>query len=231
MDQQQIQTHLFTLQDLSYKRFQCKLMPTVDPNTVIGVRTPELRKFAKQLAKTEDMDTFLNQLPHQYYDENNLHGFLIELCGDFETVVALLDQFLPYVNNWATCDLCRPKIFKKHLPQLLPHIKRWMASTETYTVRFGLGMLMQFYLDDAFLPEYLDMAAALRSDEYYINMMIAWFFATALAKQYQETLPYIEECRLEPWIHNKAIQKAVESYKITPEQKTYLKTLKIKKGK
>lgn len=228
MNQKEISTHLFTLQDLSYKDFQCKLMPTVDPNTVIGVRIPELRRFAKQLAKTEDVEEFMTQLPHQYYDENNLHCFLIEDCREFETVVALLDQFLPYVDNWATCDSCRPKILKKHLPELLPHIKRWMGSTETYTIRFSIGMLMHFYLDDAFLPEYLDMVAVLRSDEYYINMMIAWFFATALAKQYQAALPYIEEGRLQPWTHNKAIQKAVESYRITPEQKTYLKTLKIK---
>ena len=178
------QQRLFALQDLSYRDFQAKLIPTVDPETVIGIRTPALRKLARELAKGEDVQSFLDGLPHQYYDENNLHAFLIEQCKDFDRTVALLDAFLPYVDNWATCDLCSPKVFAKHLPELLPHIMRWTASNHTYTIRFGLEMLMRYYLDGAFQPAYLELAASLRSEEYYVNMMIAWFFATALAKQY-----------------------------------------------
>lgn len=221
------QQRLFALQDLSYRDFQAKLIPTVDPETVIGIRTPALRKLARELAKGEDVQSFLDGLPHQYYDENNLHAFLIEQCKDFDRTVALLDAFLPYVDNWATCDLCSPKVFAKHLPELLPHIMRWTASNQTYTIRFGLEMLMRYYLDGAFQPAYLELAASLRSEEYYVNMMIAWFFATALAKQYDAALPYLAERRLEAWTHNKTIQKAVESNRILPEQKGYLKTLRL----
>lgn len=221
------QQRLFALQDLSYRDFQAKLIPTVDPEMVIGIRTPALRKLARELAKGEDVQSFLDGLPHQYYDENNLHAFLIEQCKDFDRTVALLDAFLPYVDNWATCDLCSPKVFAKHLPELLPHIMRWTASNQTYTIRFGLEMLMRYYLDGAFQPAYLELAASLRSEEYYVNMMIAWFFATALAKQYDAALPYLAERRLEAWTHNKTIQKAVESNRISPEQKGYLKTLRL----
>lgn len=221
-----IQKRLFALQDLSYRDFQSKLIPTVDPETVIGVRTPALRKLARELAKGEDVQPFLNDLPHRYYDENNLHAFLIERCGDFSRTIALLDDFLPWVDNWATCDLCSPKVFAAHPIELLPHLERWMASDRTYTIRFGLGMLMRYYLDGAFQPSYLERAASLRSEEYYVNMMIAWFFATALAKQYEAALPWLEERRLPLWVHNKTIQKAVESNRITPQQKGYLKTLK-----
>ncbi len=221
------QQRLFALQDLSYRDFQAKLIPTVDPETVIGIRTPALRKLARELAKGEDVQSFLDGLPHQYYDENNLHAFLIEQCQDFDRTVALLDAFLPYVDNWATCDLCSPKVFAKHLPELLPHIMRWTASNQTYTIRFGLEMLMRYYLDGAFQPAYLELAASLRSEEYYVNMMIAWFFATALAKQYDAALPYLAERRLEAWTHNKTIQKAVESNRISSEQKGYLKTLRL----
>ncbi len=221
------QQRLFALQDLSYRDFQAKLIPTVDPETVIGIRTPALRKLARELAKGEDVQSFLDGLPHQYYDENNLHAFLIEQCKDFDRTVALLDAFLPYVDNWATCDLCSPKVFAKHLPELLPHIMRWTASNQTYTIRFGLEMLMRYYLDGAFQPAYLELAASLRSEEYYVNMMIAWVFATALAKQYDAALPYLAERRLEAWTHNKTIQKAVESNRISPEQKGYLKTLRL----
>lgn len=221
------QERLFALQDTAYRDFQAKLIPTVDPETVIGVRTPALRKLARELAKREDIQPFLDELPHRYYDENNLHAFLIEQCGDFDRTIALLDAFLPFVDNWATCDLCSPKVFARHLPGLLPHIERWTASGRTYTIRFGLEMLMRYYLDGAFQPAYLDLAGSLRSEEYYVNMMIAWFFATALAKQYDAALPWLEQCRLKPWTHNKAIQKAVESRRITPEQKGYLKSLKI----
>ncbi len=226
-----VQEQLFALQDLKYRDFQCKLMPTVPTETVIGIRTPELRKYAKTFSKTPEAAEFLKILPHRYYEENNLHGFLIESMRDYGQVIAALDAFLPYVDNWATCDLMRPKVFQKHLPELLEEIRRWMASDRTYTIRFGMEMLMTFYLDEAFRPEYLDWVAEVRSQEYYVNMMIAWYFATALAKQYGAALPYIENHRLEPWTHNKAIQKAIESYRITEEQKMYLRTLKVKISK
>ncbi len=226
-----VQEQLFALQDLKYRDFQCKLMPTVPTETVIGIRTPELRKYAKTFSKTPEAAEFLKILPHRYYEENNLHGILIESMRDYGQVIAALDAFLPYVDNWATCDLMRPKVFQKHLPELLEEIRRWMASDRTYTIRFGMEMLMTFYLDEAFRPEYLDWVAEVRSQEYYVNMMIAWYFATALAKQYGAVLPYIENHRLEPWTHNKAIQKAIESYRITEEQKMYLRTLKVKISK
>ena len=218
---------LFALQDLTYKEFQCGLMPTVDPDTVIGVRTPALRKLAKDFAKAPETAEFLQTLPHRYYEENNLHGLLISAMRDYDGAVAALDAFLPYVDNWATCDLIRPKVFQKHLPELLEKIEVWLSSDRTYTIRFGLEMLMTYYLDDAFCPEYLELAAGVRSGEYYANMMIAWYFATALAKQYDAALPYLRECRLDPWTHNKAIQKAIARYRVTDEQKAYLRTLKV----
>lgn len=226
-----VQARLFELQDLKYRDFNSKLIPTVDPETVIGVRTPELRKFAKAFSKTPEASEFLQILPHKHYEENNLHGFLIENMKDYDQAIAALDAFLPYVDNWATCDLMRPKAFKKHLPELREQIKVWIASDHTYTVRFGIEMLMSFFLDEPFQPEYLDWVAGVRSEEYYVNMMIAWYFATALAKQYDAALPYIQQRRLEPWPHNKAIQKAIESYRITDEQKAYLRSLKIQKEK
>ena len=202
-------------------------MPTVDPDTVIGVRMPALRKLVKDFAETPEAAEFLKALPHRYYEENNLHGLLISAMRDYDRAVAALDAFLPYVDNWATCDLIRPKVFQKHLPELLEKIQVWLASDHTYTVRFGLEMLMTCYLDDAFRPEYLELAAGVRSGEYYVNMMIAWYFATALAKQYDAALPYLRERRLDPWTHNKAIQKAIESCRVTDEQKAYLRTLKV----
>ncbi|MEA4932734.1 MAG: DNA alkylation repair protein [Lawsonibacter sp.] len=223
-----IQRRLFELQDPKYKDFQCKLMPTVNPETVIGVRTPELRKLAKDYSKSPEAIIFLKILPHRYYEENNLHGFPIETIKDYDAAIAAVDAFLPYIDNWATCDLLSLKLFKKHLPELYEKIKVWLKSDKTYTVRFGIGMLMSFYLDEHFKPEMLALVAGVRSDEYYINMMIAWYFATALAKQYDETIPYIREQRLEKWTHNKAIQKAIESYRISDEFKVYLRTLKIK---
>lgn len=229
--EKQIEEMLFTLQDLKYRDFHCRLMPTVDPQTVIGVRTPALRKLAQKFQKDPEAETFLTMLPHRYYEENNLHGFLIASMKDYDRVITELDRFLPYVDNWATCDLMSPKVFKKHLAQLLPEIQRWMSSPHTYTIRFGIGMLMSFYLDAAFQPEYLDWVSAVRSQEYYVNMMVAWYFATALAKQYETALPYLENRRLDPWTHNKAIQKAIESYRITDQQKAYLRTLKEKIGK
>lgn len=228
---EEIQARLFEMQDLEYRDFHGALMPTVDKNTIIGVRTPMLRKFAKELAKRPDIGEFLEKLPHTYYEENNLHGFLIEHIRDYAKCLAETEKFLPYVDNWATCDLMAPKVFARHKARLLEPIKGWIASRETYTIRFGVGMLMRFYLDEEFSPEYAEMVAAIRSEEYYVNMMIAWYFATALAKQYEAVLPYLQERRLSVWTHNKAIQKARESYRITPEQKEYLNTLKIKTPK
>lgn len=214
--------------DPDYRLFQAKLMPGVDPERIIGVRTPVLRKLAKELAKQADIDVFLNDLPHKYYDENNLHGFIITECKDYEKTVKYVDAILPYVDNWATCDLLSPKVFKKNRDKLLNDIDRWLTSGQTYTVRFGIEMLMSHYLDADFKPEYLEKISAVQSGEYYVNMMLAWFFATALAKQWDAVVPYIEENRLPEWVHNKTIQKATESYRITDEQKTYLRSLKRK---
>lgn len=225
---EEIEARLFELQDLKYKDFQCRLIPTVNPDTVIGVRTPELRKLGKELSKRDDIEEYLKDLPHKYYDQNNLHGFIIETGKDYDKTIQRLEAFLPYVDNWATCDLMSPKLFKKHLAELYIKIREWIDSGKTYTIRFGIEMLMSFYLDDEFKEEYLDLVAGVRSQEYYVNMMVAWYFATALAKQYDKTLPYIENHKMDKWTHNKAIQKAVESYRITDEQKLYLKTLKIK---
>ena len=223
-----IQNRLFELQDLKYKEFQCKLMPTVKPETVIGVRTPDLRKLAREFSKTPEALEFLKILPHTYYEENNLHGFLIETIREYDAAIAAVEAFLPYIDNWATCDLISPNLFKKHLPELYGKIKIWLKSGHTYTVRFGIGMLLSFYLGDSFRPEMLKLVAGVRSEEYYINMMIAWYFATALAKQYGATLPYMQDKRLEKWTHNKAIQKAIESYRIGDEVKAFLRTLKVK---
>lgn len=224
----ELQQTLFSMQDLSYRDFHSKLMPTIDKETIIGIRTPQLRKFAKEFAKSDKCEAFLDSLPHRYYEENNLHGFLIEMGKDYDIVVENVEKFLPYVDNWATCDMMRPKVFKKHLPELFYKVKKWIASDQVYTVRYGIGMLLSFYLDEAFEKEHLEMVANIRSEEYYVNMMIAWYFATALAKQYEATISYIEEKRLDKWTHNKAIQKAIESYRITAEQKAYLRTWKIK---
>ena len=224
----EIREELYQLQDQKYRDFQSKLIPTADPNTVIGVRTPELRKLAKQLIKREDIAVFLNDLPHRTFDENQLHAFLLSESKDYETCIAEVERFLPFVDNWATCDQMSPKVFRKHKPELLEHIREWLHSEKTYTARFAVGMLMQHYLDEAFDCSYPEMVAELKSDEYYINMMIAWYFATALAKQYESILPFLEQHRLAVWTHNKTIQKAVESYRITSEQKEYLKSLKRK---
>ena len=219
---------LFELQDKKYRDFQAKLIPNIDSETVIGIRTPELRKLAKEMAKEPDVGKFLEALPHRWFDENQLHAFIISLTKDYETCIAQAERFLPYIDNWATCDQLSPKVFKKNKEDLLCHIKEWLKSDKTYTVRFAVGMLMEHYLDDDFDPAYPEMVAAIESDEYYVNMMRAWYFATALAKQYDTILPFIEENRLDKWTHNKTIQKAVESYRITAEQKDYLRSLRIK---
>ena len=227
---EQIQAELFSLQDTEYKAFHSKLMPTIDPDTIIGVRTPALRALARKIQTVPgiDLDLFKASLPHQYYEESNLHAFLIEQCRDYDACIWELDCFLPYVDNWATCDMMRPKCFKKHTKELLCKIEQWLGSTHTYTVRFAIEMLMVYFLEENFDPKYLAMVAEIQSDEYYINMMIAWYFATALAKQWDSTLPYLTEERLPLWVHNKTIQKAIESYRITPEQKKMLRGLRRK---
>ena len=222
-----IRKELFRLQDTQYRDFQAKLIPNMPPDGMIGVRTPDLRKFAKQMVKQDKADGFLRELPHRYFDENQLHAFILSELKDFDRCVREVCRFLPFVDNWATCDQLSPKTFKKHRPELLEYIRGWLVSHETYTVRFAVGMLMQHFLDEDFDPAYPEAAARIRSEEYYINMMIAWYFATALAKQYDAVIPYLENRRLDDWTHNKTIQKAVESYRITEEQKAYLKSLRI----
>ena len=223
-----IRAELFALQDLEYKNFQCKLMPTVDPDTVIGVRTPALREMAKRLINDENVERFLCDLPHKYYEENNLHAYIIGLIKDFGTCINALENFLPHIDNWATCDGTKCKCFAKNTEQLLPHIENWICSNHTYTVRFGILTLMSYFLDDKFKVKYLERVSRIKSDEYYINMMLAWYFATALAKQYDSAVGFIEQNRLALWVHNKTIQKAIESYRITDAQKEYLKSLKRK---
>lgn len=225
---QEITAKLFELQDLEYKEFHSNLVPTKGPDAIIGVRVPNLRKLAKELTKQMDVTPFLKELPHQYNEENVLHAFFIEAIKDYDECLLELNKFLPYVDNWAVCDSMKPKVFKKHLDELVNEIQGWIESTQTYTIRFGIEMLMNFYLDETFDTKYLDMVAGVKSEEYYVNMMIAWYFATALAKQYEATIKLIEAGVLEKWTHNKTIQKAIESYRITPEQKEYLRGLKKK---
>ena len=219
---------LFKMQDKKYQEFQSRLIPTRSSDTIIGVRTPELRKYAKELVKNNNYIDFVRKLPHKYFDENQLHAFIISEIKDYENCIEYINQFLPFVDNWATCDQMSPKVFKKNHEKLLNEIKIWIKSKDTYTLRFGIGMLMQHFLDEDFKPEYLQWVANIKSDEYYVNMMISWYFATALAKQYEITIPYIENKKLDTWCHNKTIQKSIESFRITAEQKDYLKSFKIK---
>lgn len=222
-----IEGRLFELRDPGYREFHSRLMPTIDKETIIGVRTPQLRKLAKEFGRMPEAAEFLKKLPHRYYEENNLHGLLIETIRDYEECLQAVNVFLPYIDNWATCDMLSPKVFGRHLAELLPQVKAWIDSGKTYTVRFGIGMLMRFYLDEEFSVDYARLVADVKSDEYYVNMMVAWYFATALAKQYEAVLPFLEQHYLTKWTHNKTIQKAVESYRITDEQKVYLKTLRV----
>lgn len=231
----EIRFQLFELQDLKYRDFNSSLIPTIDKSTVIGVRTPALRKLAKELVKRNDIGEFLTDLPHRYFDENQLHAFIISGIKDYDACMAEVKRFLPYIDNWATSDQLSPKVFKKHHAELLEEIRGWIdaggnqvPAEMTYTVRFATGMLMQHFLDEDFKLEYAEIVSGIRSEEYYVNMMTAWYFATALAKQYDAVIPFIENRRLDRWTHNKAIQKSVESYRITPEQKTYLRSLRWK---
>ncbi|MBQ4332805.1 MAG: DNA alkylation repair protein [Clostridia bacterium] len=219
-----ITERLFSLADEGYRQFQIPLIPTVDRSRVIGVRTPILRKLARELAGTEEAEAFLRDLPHTYYEENNLHAFLVEQIRDYDACIAAIDAFLPYVDNWSTCDGWSPKVLKKHPEELLSKIRQWMASDLPYTVRFGIGMLQRHFLDDRFSAEYLAWVASVEREEYYVRMMVAWYFATALAKQYEAAVPYLEQKRLPKWTHNKAIQKALESYRVSAEHKEHLKT-------
>jgi 3-methyladenine DNA glycosylase AlkD len=225
---EEIREELFKLQDLKYRDFQGGLIPGTESDYMIGVRTPELRKLAKTYAKNENVAEFLKDVPHKYFDENQLHAFIVSEIKDFNLCVEEVNSFLPYVDNWATCDQMSPKVFKKNKKELLNYIEKWMDSKETYTIRFAIGMLMQHFLDEDFDEKYMDRISKVRSEEYYVNMMIAWYFATALAKQYDAAIPYIQEKKLDTWTHNKTIQKAVESYRIDLDTKEYLRSLKIK---
>ena len=228
MNRTEILKELFALRDAEYRDFQAKLIPNKDPGRMIGVRTPDLRALAKKLKDDPEIDSFLAELPHEYFDEDQLHAFIISEEKDFSKCIGEVEDFLPFADNWATCDQLSPKVFRKNTSSLLPHIREWLRSEKTYTVRFGIGMPMQHFLDDHFDPSYPETVASIRSEEYYINMMIAWYFATALAKQYDAVIPYIEERMLDPWTHNKTIQKCVESRRITDAQKECLRSMKIK---
>ena len=224
----EIQKELFSLQDKEYMKFLSKLTPNVSEDTIIGVRIPEIRKLAKKLVKNNEYEDFLKELPHKYYDENLLHGAIISENKDFENCIELLNSFLPFVDNWAVCDTISPKIFKKHKKELIEKIKEWSQSDKTYTCRFGVEMLMTHFLDEDFKKEYLEMVANIHSEEYYVKMVVAWFFATALTKQWDYAVIYLEDNRLDVWMHNKTIQKARESLRILEDKKGYLKGLKRK---
>ena len=228
---EEIRERLFQLQDEKYRDFQSKLIPNLEASVMIGVRTPELRKLSREMVRRENIGEFLDALPHRYFDENQLHAFILSEIRDYDRCVEAVCRFLPYVDNWATCDQMSPKVFRRNRQALLPHIREWIDSGKTYTVRFGIGMLMSHFLDEGFDQTYAETVASIRSEEYYVNMMIAWDFATALVGHYEEILPFLEEKRLDPWTHNKAIQKAIESYRITEEQKAYLRTLRISAGR
>ena len=226
---QQIVDLLYQKQDIKYRDFQAPLFPNIDKEKMIGVRTPELKKLAKELYGSNLANEFIKELPHNYFDENQLHAFLISLIKDYDGCLNEVERFLPYINNWGTCDQLSPKIFTKHKDELITSIKKWLRSKHTYTVRFAIGMLLSLYLDESFKEEYLELVSNIKNEEYYINMMIAWYFATALAKQYNSAIKYLEDHKLSPWVHNKTIQKAVESYRISDNQKEYLRSLKMSK--
>ncbi|MBO7477807.1 MAG: DNA alkylation repair protein [Salinivirgaceae bacterium] len=222
-----ITDQLFALQDVAFGDFQAKLMPNINRNNIIGVRTPALRTLARKIAKTDAAREFIGLLPHRYFEESNLHAFIVAQTSDFDEAMRQTELFLPHIDNWATCDQFTPSVFKKHTDELLKAVRLWIASPHTYTVRFAIKMLMTFYLDNLFSDEYPKMVAAVKSDEYYVKMMIAWYFATALSKQYDAIVGYLTEHRLDAWCHNKTIQKAVESYRISDERKAALKKMKI----
>ncbi len=222
----ELQRSLFELQDLKYRDFQSKLLPKTEKEKIIGVRTPILRKFAKEFAQTKEAQKFLQELPHQYYEENNLHLMLVTQIRDYKKCLKEVTQFLPYIDNWATCDLPLPKCFEKHKAELIVDVKNWIVSNDTYTIRYGIGVLLRLYLDEDFKDEYPKLVSAVISDEYYVNMMIAWYFATALAKQWEAVIGYLKDRKLPEWVHRKIIQKAIESNRITEEQKAELRGLR-----
>ena len=222
----ELQRSLFELQDLKYRDFQSKLLPKTEKEKIIGVRTPILRKFAKEFAQTKEAQKFLQELPHQYYEENNLHLMLVTQIRDYKKCLKEVTPFLPYIDNWATCDLPLPKCFEKHKAELIVDVKNWIASNDTYTIRYGIGVLLRLYLDEEFKDEYPKLVSAVISDEYYVNMMIAWYFATALAKQWEAVIGYLKDRKLPEWVHRKTIQKAIESNRITEEQKAELRGLR-----
>lgn len=224
----EIRKILFSMQDTAYKQFNSKLIPNVSPDTQIGVRLSDIRRLAKKLKGTPAAEVFMKELPHKYFEENNLHGCLIEEIKDFGSAVLHTEEFLPYIDNWATCDTLSPRAFKSNTAELLKKTDVWLKSKKTYTVRFGVSMLMKFFLDENFSVDILEKVAEIKSDEYYVNMMRAWFFATAAAKQRDAAMPYFTEKRLDVWTHNKAIQKCIESSRISREDKEFLRTLKIK---
>lgn len=213
-------------EDKAFKEFQSKLVPNIDPAAIIGVRTPQMKQIAKQYFGTKEGEDFLKKLPHKYYEENMIHIFMVSLIKDFDKCTEETERFLPYVDCWPVCDQSSPKVYKKNHEKLLPFIKKWIASEHVYTSRFGMRMLMNEFLDGDFKKEYLKLVADKKAEDYYLKMMQAWYFATALAKQYDEAVVYIEKRRLDPWVHAKAIQKAIESYRVTDEHKEYLRTLK-----
>ncbi len=223
-----IANELFSMQDLQFQSFNSKLIPTIPSELIIGVRTPRLRAYSKKLFKSQYRDVFLNFLPHKYLEENNLHMYLLEQIKDFDECISRTEEFLPYIDNWSTCDVPAPKIFAKYKTELLGYIHKWIKSNHEYTIRYAIGLLMSLFLDESFDPVYIELVASVRSEKYYVNMMIAWYFATALAKQYDCAVKYIQQQKLQVFTHNKTIQKAVESFRILPERKAYLKTLKIK---
>ena len=223
-----IRKALFEKQDQEYKKFNSKLNPSLERDCFIGVRTPDLKALAKEFEKDPSIDDFLKDLPHTYFEENQLHAFIISEKKDYDECMNLLVEFLPYINNWATCDQLLPKVFKKNKDKLLPYIEEWIKSDHVYTIRFAIGMLMKHFLDENFEKKYVEMVISVKNEDYYVKMMIAWYFATALAKRYEDMYPYIKSKRLEKWTHNKAIQKSIESYRLTKEEKEELRALKIK---
>jgi 3-methyladenine DNA glycosylase AlkD len=217
---------LLKINDLEYVSFQSKLIPNINPDTIIGVKTPELKRIAKELYKNNDYENFLNSLPHKYFEENIIHGLLISEFKDYNLCINYIDKFLPYIDNWAVCDQTNPKVFKKHKEEVLIKINEWINSNEIYKIRFGVKTLMSHFLDDDFNKDYLKLPLIIKNDDYYVKMMIAWYYATALAKQYDEAIKIIESNELDIFIHNKTIQKAIESFRVTDEHKKYLRTLK-----
>ncbi len=223
----EIKKNLFKYQDKKYQKFESSLIPNVEKKLIIGVKTPILKNMAKEIIKADLSDKYIKMLPHKYFEENQIHSFIISESKDFDECIKNINSFLKYVDNWATCDQLCPKIFKKNKNQLLFHIKKWINIKKTYHIRFGIKMLMSHFLDEDFDKKYLKIVSSIQSDEYYVNMMIAWYFATALAKQYDDTIVYLEKYKLSPWVHNQTIKKAIESYRVSENNKKYLRSLKL----